>query len=523
MADTNNVSTPRADYAESATSWMLVEDACAGSERVKKASVRYLPKPNPKDVSEENRTRYEQYLMRAVYYNAVGRTLNGLVGIAFRRDPEVQLPPALEFAKDDADGAGLSLSHKAQQILSGVMKTGRKGVLVDYPKTQGPTSKADAVEGGYRPVICLYEASDVINWRTMRMAGKTVLSMIVLRESYETDAEWVASMKVQYRVLRLTDGIYTTELWRENPERPDEWLLSEAATSPLTGGGKPWTEIPFTFVGSEDNDVDIDGAPLYDIAVLNLAHYRNSADFEDSAYIVGQPQVYMAGLTESWRDDLIKKGVYLGSRSILPLPVGGTAGIIQAEPNTLSRQAMMDKESQMAALGARLLISTGQVKTATQQDSEDAASHSVLSLCCNNVSAAMTKALGWFATFADSESADISFEINTEFVIDSLDAPTLSALLALVQAGKMPESDLWTQLRNVGLIDAEKTDEEIREEISSQPVSGIPDPFGGAGSGGGNGTAGDGNEPGTGLPGDGNGGNPEATDGTGVPRAAVGG
>jgi hypothetical protein len=497
MTDSNNVSTPRDEYKNSVTAWELVEDACGGSERVKAATVTYLPKPNPGDLTDENRVRYQQYLMRAVYYNAVGRTLSGLIGIAFRRDPEVQLPAALDFVKDDADGAGLSLSHKGQQILSSVLKAGRSGVLVDYPKTEGPTSKADQIASGLRPTICLYEACDVINWRTAKRNSKVVLSLVVLRESYEEDAEWVAAIKTQYRVLRLTQGVYTTEVWREDPTRPGEWLRFEDPTAPLTGAGKTWTEIPFTFCGSDDNDTDIGMSPLYDLAVLNLAHYRNSADFEDSAYLLGQPQVYIAGLSEAWRDDLLKQGFYVGSRQILPLPVGGSAGMLQSEPNTLARVAMQDKEAQMAALGARLLMSTGPVKTASQSESEDAASHSVLTLCCNNVSAAMTKALTWFALFANADG-DISYEISTEFVIDSLDAPTLMALLAAVQAGKMPDSDLWTQLRNVGLIDAEKTDEEIREEIDSQPIPNVPDPFGG-GAG----------EAKTGLPGD----DPQATDG----------
>lgn len=525
MDSSNNVSTPRADYSDSASAWTLVEDACAGSAQVKAASVKYLPKPNPKDVSEENRTRYEQYLMRAVYYNACGRTLNGLVGIAFRGDPEIQVPATIEYAKDDCDGAGLSLSHKGQQMLSNVLKAGRVGVLVDYPKTNGTVSKLDVEQSGLRPTICLYEAQDVINWRTARQAGKILLSMVVLRESYEEDAEWVAAIKTQYRVLRLTAGVYTTEVWREDPSRKGEWMIAEAPQSVLMGNGQGWTEIPFTFVGSEDNDTDIDSSPLYDLAVLNLAHYRNSADYEDSAYLLGQPQVYVTGLSEAWRDEMVKNGFYFGSRQIMGLPQGSTCGILQSQPNTLARQAMTDKESQMAALGARLLLSAGAVKTATQQNSEDAASHSVLTLCCNNVSAAMTRALGWFCTFADIDSADATYEISTEFIVDELDAPTLIALLQLVQAGKMPESDLWTQLRNVGLIDAEKTDDDIREEVAGQEPTGT-NPFG-ADAGddaGGGGTSG--SEGGTGQPGDSQGGgnalNSEAiTDN--VPRAAVGG
>jgi hypothetical protein len=179
---------------------------------------------------------------------------------------------------------------------------------------------------------------------------------------------------------------------------------------------------------------------------------------------------------------LEEKGVVVGSRSILPIPVGGSAGVLQAQPNTLARQAMLDKEAQMAALGARLLTSSGAVKTATQQNSEDTSAHSVLTLSCNNTSMAISKCLSWAARFenvtlvansdGDDDADDNTFEINTDFLGTTIDSGTLAQLLAMVQAGKMPESDFWQALRNMELIDPEKTDEEIQEELDQQePVT----------------------------------------------------
>jgi len=51
-----------------------------------------------------------------------------------------------------------------------------------------------------------------------------------------------------------------------------------------------------------------------------------------------------------------------------------------------------------------------------------------------------------------------------------IDPQEITALLSLVQAGKLPESDFWTRLRNAGVIDSAKTDEDIREEIDAQPT-----------------------------------------------------
>jgi hypothetical protein len=89
--------------------WRQVKDAAAGEHAVREAGELYLPRPNAEDRSPENLARYHAYLQRAVYYNAAGRTLSGLTGIAFRRWPEIVLPAGLDYLKGDADGAGATL------------------------------------------------------------------------------------------------------------------------------------------------------------------------------------------------------------------------------------------------------------------------------------------------------------------------------------------------------------------------------------------------------------------------------
>jgi hypothetical protein len=505
----NSVETPRNEYAMHLWQWDLVADACAGEAAVKLFPERYLPKPNPHDKSEDNKLRYSQYVKRAVYYNASGRTLSALLGLAFNQDPTLTLPPPLEFLSTDITGSGLSLVQLAQQCLAEVLQMGRAGVLVDYPQTNGLVSKAQQIAGDSRVIVNFYGARDIINWRSVKRGAKQLTALLVLRETWEEDTQWVAPCMDQYRVLRLIDGdaaylpwedstlstlnwngkgrVYTQELWRISSQG---WYMHEGPSVVFDGAGNPWDEIPFSFIGAHNNSHYIGPIPLFDLCSLNIAHYRNSADYEDSAYIVGQPQFWMSGMDERWLTDLEEKGIVVGSRSILPIPVGGSAGVLQAQPNTLARMAMLDKEQQMASLGARLLNNNGVVKTATQQNSEDASAHSVLTLSCNNVSMALSKCLSWAAKFenvtlvanadGDDDADDNSFEINTNFLGTNIDAPTLSALLTMVQAGKLPESDFWQALRNMELIDPEKTDEEIQEELDSQDPVRPPPLFGGA-------------------------------------------
>ncbi len=469
------------DYKSALARWEKVEDAAAGEEAVKKKGEKYLPRPNPTDQSRENTARFTQYVARAVYYNATGRTLQGLIGLAFGEPPAVVLPPALEYAEDDISGGGLPLVQHAQGTLAELLKTGRAGLLVDYPPVETPISRADEADGDMRPTVTFYEATAITNWRTKRLAGKTVLSLVVLKECIEdVEAEGFGSKELdQYRVLRFATN-YEVEIWQKRKATetaPIEWTMVEAYT-PLRGDGTPWDEIPFTFVGAQNNDWNVDDAPLGDIATLNIAHYRNSADYEDSVYFTGQPQFWIAGLTEEWRDHLEKKGMSVGARSIMPLPINASAGIMQAQPNTLAKEAMSNKEAQMASLGARLIMDAIASKTATQVNSEDAIAHSVLALCCTNLNSAYSQVLVWFAIFANVDG-DASLAMPTDFSSYDIDAPTLLALIQGVQSGNIPQTDLWARLRSAGIIAETKTDDQIREEIETQsPQLGAlpPDP-----------------------------------------------
>lgn len=302
----------------------------------------------------------------------------------------------------------------------------------------------------------------------------------MLREVVNQYSEFGYDTQITYRVLRLSNGVYSQEVW--TIKEGDEEYSMDTQSFPLNGKGQSWDEIPFAFVGAVRNTPELESyagsmgvsngimvSPLYDIAALNIAHYRNSADYEDSCFLVGQPQPYMTGLDPEWRDELVKRGVVLGSRSVLPLPVGGTFGMAQAQPNSMARQAMLDKEEQMRALGAKLIQPmTGRSKTATQSNTDATNDQSVLALVCDNISLAYTRAMEMAAEFMGAGDEECSLAIDTDFAINPLDAPSITAAIQAWQAKAVPETDMWAMLRKMGVIDPQKTDDDIRAELDSQ-------------------------------------------------------
>lgn len=462
----NDVTFERDEYSATAARWKLVEVAKQGQAAVKAGGVTYLPRPNPSDESKEAQDRYDNYLARAVYYNAVGRTIQGLVGAVFKETPSLEVPPDLEYVQTDIDGAGVSIYQQSQGVLEDILTAGRVGLMVDMPNTAGATTRAQQASLGIMARCHTYSARNVINWRTESIGGRQMLTLVVLYETHETptDDGFGYDEEPQYRALRLINGRYTVQVWRK--EKSGAWQNVEEY-QPTDGSGSPWREIPFMFVGSVNNDPAVDPLPLYDMAVINLAHYRNSADYEDSVFFCGQVQPWMSGLDESWVDMLKKEGIVVGSRQILPLPAGGAFGYEQAQPNTLVKEAMDQKEKQMIALGARLIERGQAVKTATEAQGENEAEHSVLSLAAQNVSEAYSQALEWMGRFLNV-SGEFAYALSQEYGFERLTAQDRAQLMAEWQSGLIAKKDARAALRKSNVIDPERTDEEIDEEINSE-------------------------------------------------------
>lgn len=454
--------------------WTLIRDCLLGAEAIKAKRTTYLVKPNESDKSPENEASYKARLARAVFYAVTGRTHKGLVGQVFAKDPSAELPATLEPFIRNVDGSGVPLDQQAKRALGLVVAYGRAGLLVDYPVTAGeegarPTTRQQLLEGRVGPTLLVYEPWNVINWRTRVVGSETLLSLVVLSETYlKSDDGFKPEYAPQLRVLRLEEGanIYSVEVWQKGE---NGWAVAVPKSTPLDASGKPFGVIPFTFIGSENNEATPDEPPLYDMAVLNVAHYNNSADLEDSTYKVGQPMFYFGGLTEHWVKDVLKGEVLVGSSRAVLLPAGGAAGIIQAQPNTMAKDGMEHKEKQMKALGAKLVEDKAVQRTATEAGMEEASETSILTSAANNVSSAYTSALRFAAQFVgETQVSDdaLAYQLNTDLAISRMTSQDRQQLMAEWQGGGMDWEEYRWNMRRAGLI--YKDDDEAKEAIEAE-------------------------------------------------------
>ena len=358
-----NVAYIREEVKDAAPQWDVVTDCIKGQKQVKSKRELYLPKPTGDLDPVYAEKRYDAYLTRASFYNSTGRTTDGLVGQVFSKPPKTELPPTLEPYLGDIDGYGTSLAQQSKLTLKQNVSVGHGGLLVDFPKTTEVITVADIQSKRLRPRILNIPADKIINWRMVNIGGESKLEMVVLaEEKIISDDGFEIETEPRWRELRLNsdeNGLYVTAtVWKENNGEignNKEQFIIESGPDRIVADGRDMDTIPFVFFGALNNEPTIDKPPMLDLANLNIAHYRNSADYEEAIFVVGQPTPVFTGLTQDWVDNNIKGKVILGSRSAVGLPEGATAELLQTLPNSMPHEGMKQKEDQMKSIGAKLI------------------------------------------------------------------------------------------------------------------------------------------------------------------------
>lgn len=474
--------------------WSKVRDAIAGQREIKRKGEIYLPKLS----RNQNPGDYAAYLGRAVYYNMVGQTLNGMLGQIFRRDPRLenfpkQLLAKLELlAKDGTGVVNFTKTAVAEQV-----GLGRFGVLVDAPAEARVDPDAFVVG---------YTTENILDWRIEIVNGRYQLTRVLLREFVrKNDARYFSpyTYDTLYRELLLEqdveDGPY---IYKQNvffdqaPPIPTVPRLP-GATGPKTlqpkyarggrGGangtgtgftyengqpvphpgvpqpvssvvpmvrGTPLNFIPFQFFGTFSNSADVEKPPLLDIVDLNLSHYRSYAELEHGRFYVAMPVYYSPG-----NDDEGAGEYEIGPNTVWEVPAGQKPGIVEFTGKGLGElsKALEDKERQIAAIGGRLLAGAGGKgsespdQTVLRQANEYSLLLNVIQACDTG----MTLVLRWWMMFLDvpmTASTLFQFRINTDFLTPNIGAREMRAIQLMYEAGLITVDVLYDYLRKADVI-----------------------------------------------------------------------
>ena len=477
------ISSTHPDYDAHINQWQRCRDCVDGEDAVKARGTKYLPR-----LSDQDNDEYGAYLLRAYWFGAAARTVQGLAGTVMRKEPITEAPTVLDDVLADVTQTGISFEAFCKTALEEVLKTGRYGVLVDMP---------DAQTVDQRPYWVGYEAEQIINWQTEMIGGIPTLIMVVLCEAVveeDPDDEYILNTIEQYRELYLEEAtdvspaIYRQQLWRKQKNITNgqkEWLPYGSEITPVFRQS-PLTYLPFCFLNPSTITPSIAKPPILDLASANISHFRSSADLEHGRHFCGLPTPWVAGFPV-----------------VTKLKIGSSVAWVSDDPNAkvgmleftgqglgALERAIDSKSKDMAILGARLL--EGQkatVEAANTLITRLSGEQSIMQSVANTLSVGFSKLLEWSALWlgvGETEAKKATAKLNTELIDTKISFTDLTELVKNWQAGAMSYETMYYNMERGGMtrpgieFDEEQAQIEIEKPAvipqNIDPLTGLPDP-----------------------------------------------
>ncbi len=435
------------EYTLNVDKWRAINDCESSSLKTSQYRQNYAIKPSHWDAA-----RYNDYVNRGYFFNAVKPTVSGYVGLINEVAAEVELQPEIECLLDNADGGGLSLEQMVNGVDAEVVKNGRSGVLVD------PTLESSVTAVYMRN----YDADCILDWQESYTAnGKELTYIKLLRVVSEIDMDNYHRADVRYvDIFKLVDSKLIVEHYKDG-------AMMVVAHEPMYQR-KPMNWIPFYFAGSENNDSTVDVAPLFALADCDIAHFRNSCDYEENSndLSAGILSVTSDLSPEDFGSANGKDGLKLGSKSYNFLGKTGAIAIAQPSPNTVARQAMEDKKADMAMLGAQL-IQPSATETATAVNAKARQNSASLVTISRNVSSMIEDALYCASKLMkrNGEPKRSVYQQHSDFSVMQLTAQDRQQWLMEVQQGISPVELMRVAYRKARVYPDDWTDEMIDAAI----------------------------------------------------------
>lgn len=424
----------------------ICRDVYAGTLLMRTKGSTYLPQ-FPKEIADA----YASRLSQSVLFNAFKRTVGGLVGMIFRKDPQPteEVPDLIESIMDDIDLQGRHFAVFSRDAFTEAMIDGHVCVLVDYPSVEEgevPTL-ADERSKGLRPYWLDVRKQQILSFRTRQEQGRTVLTQVAIEfTTTEEDGKFGEKEVVRIRVYRLQDA-----LGEQGDDARyvawEEWVKKEKETR----GGENYAmekegrlsipEIPLVPIYVNRTDYFESEPSLLDLSLENIKHYQARSDQDNALHIARIPIPVFVGLEEEVK-------ITVGPNTGITLPIGGKASYMEPEGKALEhgRKQIMDIEQHMAALGlAMLQRQTRAAETAQAKMIDKSESDSALAAAARGLEDGLNECLRLTALWMKLDNGG-KVNVNFDFMDQQMDAQMIDVLSKMVAQEYLTLQTLWELL-----------------------------------------------------------------------------
>lgn len=388
--------------------WEIVSDVSKGTLHLRSLKQRYLPQ-----FPAEHDKLYQNRLAAATLFNAYARTVQGLVGMVFKKNPVLgeDVPAVirgdaeknLEGHAENIDLAGTHLDVFARRVLEDAFE-GHAFILVDMQQALEPgATLEDEIKSGRRPYWVKYKVGQAVNFLPVTINGRVEIGLITFEEEIREKAGRYGSKAVkQYRTFWLEGNeaggiVVRWELKKLVREEGKEETFEDAGSGDVRG----FTRIPVGVVyGKRTGFLESQPVAL-DLALLNVKYWQKQSDRDQSLHKCGNPIPLFTGVPEDW--DMIVAGSGYG----LKLPIDADGKYMEPEGTALdaSLEDLKELRTEMAALGLSVLAARPQVeRTATETAIDFSQESSELELMARSLGDALELCLGFHAKYLGENS-----------------------------------------------------------------------------------------------------------------------
>jgi hypothetical protein len=445
----------------------LVRDLWGGTRRMRDAGPKYLPQS-----PGEKGQHYAARLAKAVLFNAFRRTVSGLTGFVFSKDPKLgeDVPAPIKAHWENIDNAGTHGDVFLREQLQDALQTGHNAILVEFPATGGTqTPLEEVVTGEIRPYWVPIKKENILSWRTTNENGRTILTQLVVRECKHISAGMFGDKeRTQYRVFYREGRVVGFKLLEITEDKQKVLVVAE-------GEYPTQTEIPIAEVTTAGKRSMFESdPPLVDLAFLNVAHYQERSDYAYSKHMTCVPILYAFGF----------QAVTDAQGNPIELVVGPNAAAISENPEAKIgyathdggalgevRQSLEELKSEMGTMGLAMLAPQKRsAETAEAKRLDKQTESSDLAVTARGLQDAVERALQFHAQYLRLDSGG-SIEINRNFEATVMEPDVMAAYVTLARDLGLPLRVVLQELKQGGRIGTDVDLDELETEMITNAVA----------------------------------------------------
>lgn len=455
-------------YQEMESYWHKIHALKGGTEGMRAASTRFLPKEEA-----ESEEAYRVRLNKTFLYEMYTDTVNKIVSKPFSRKVEIGSEDE-SFLRDfywiqsDVDRAGSDVDTWIREVFEAAVDYGLTHVLVDYPIVPAGATLADERRIGARPNWVHIKPPMLIGWEYEGEGSNSILTRIrILEEKTETKDDFT-EVTVQYVKIYTRQDV---QVYRRALGETTPWvaMFTDAEGNPRpqqhTFGEIPLLTLYFRRTGF------LRGLPAMNgLANLNIEHWQSSSDQRTVLTVARFGILFGKALDDSDNPGQPKKNIVIGPKRLVTATnpeadlkyVEHTGAAIQAGERDLA-----NIQQRGEVLGLQPFIQRSGSETATSkvlhEQKTESAIHTWIRATEHLLDSCFRASAKWMKK---SLPEDLNISIFSDFGI-SLGAETdYRVLLDLFMGGAIDGETLLIEVKRRGLLRESASIPEMLERLN---------------------------------------------------------